>query len=123
MKLQRVSDSEPAESANLTTFSNGTTVEELPDFSKKVVVPEKLLPGGLVVVFRDPSQEDLEFFESQMSQCSTRLEAMKRLACRLCIKWGELNGVTPPQWNKLRGVVSATLFKVLNDFFPDPEDL
>ncbi|NJR38524.1 MAG: hypothetical protein HC781_06355 [Leptolyngbyaceae cyanobacterium CSU_1_4] len=124
-KLQRMdadmnaTGNEPEHDDNTMVLTNGTIVETLADFSKKITIPATLQPGGLVVVFRDPSHEDLEFFETQMKTAETRLEAVKRFGVRLCIQWGDKNGVTVPQWDKLRGIVSVTLAKVLDDFFPN----
>lgn len=126
MKLERI-DPQTQTATELTeaveTLSNGVTIEELADFSRRVAIPEKMLPGGLVVVFKDPSQEDLEFLETQMKSCATQLEAMKRFGCRLCTQWGDKPGVSPVQWNKLRGAVSTVLIKVLNNFFQDQVDI
>jgi hypothetical protein len=124
-KLQRVeaeTDGGAAQNPNLTTLKNGATIEELDDFSKRIVIPEKLIKGGLVVTFRDPSHEDFEQFEKWLKDCSTKTEAMRRLGCRLCTQWNDRDGVTPEQWNKIRTTASAILLYVLNAFFPGEED-
>jgi hypothetical protein len=121
-KLQRIDAEdlqavEPQKDSSTETLSNGAIVETLPDFSKRITFPATLQPGGLIVVFRDPSHEDLEFFEAQMKTSKTRLDAVKRFGVRLCTQWGDKPGVAVPQWDKLRGVVSVTLAQVLDDFF------
>jgi len=89
----------------------------LPDYSKRVTIPDSLLRGGLVAVFRDPSHADLEMMEAELKKGSN-LEAMKRFACRLCTQWGDSSGISPSQWDKLRGVTSAALMEALNGYFP-----
>jgi len=123
-KLQRVEAEEmngaaPEIDESIVTWENGVTVETLPDFSKRIVIPATMHLGGLVVVFRDPTHEDLEFFEGQMKRSESRMDAVKRLGVRLCVEWGDRHGTTVPQWEKLRAVVSVTLSKVLDEFFSD----
>jgi hypothetical protein len=126
-KLQRIdADTETTVEAtlnpNLTTLKNGVTIEDLEDFSKRIVIPANLIKDGLVVVFRDPSHEDFEQFEKWLKDCATKTEAMRRLGCRLCTRWNDRDGVTPEQWNKIRTIASATLLHILNSFFPGEED-
>jgi hypothetical protein len=99
------------------TLTNGVIVEELPDYSSRVILPEKMLKGGLTVVFRDPTQEDSEFLESQLAKDATKQEAMRRFGCRLCTQWGDKPGVTMPEWAQLRAKASLALIQVLDTFF------
>ena len=119
-RLQAVEPQEPVSSES-TTLKSGLTVEDLPDYSKQITIPDSLYRGGLVVCFRDPSHADLEFMEAQIKKGSN-LEAMKRLAVRLCTQWGDRDGVTIPEWDKLRGVTSTALMEALSAYFPDRED-
>jgi hypothetical protein len=101
------------------TLPNGVMVEEMPDYSKKVTLPEKMLRGGLTVVFRDPTQEDSEFLETQLVKDATKQEAMRRFGCRLCTQWNDKPGVAMPEWAQLRAKASLALIQVLDAFFLD----
>jgi hypothetical protein len=106
-----------ADDREIRTLPNGVIVEEMPDYSRKVTLPEKMLRGGLTVVFRDPTQEDSEFLESQLAKDATKQEAMRRFGCRLCTQWGDKPGVTMPEWAKLRAKASLALIQLLDTFF------
>jgi hypothetical protein len=116
-RLQPIETTE-TESSDITTLPSGLIVEDRPDYSKVVTIPDSLLRGGLVAVFRDPSHADLEFMEAELKKGSS-LEGMKRFACRICTQWGEASGISPSQWDKLRGVTSTALMEALNGYFPD----
>jgi hypothetical protein len=115
-RLQPIETTE-TEATDVTTLASGLIVEDLPDYSKSITIPDSLLRGGLVVVFRDPSHADLEFMEAELKK-GNNLEAMKRFACRICTQWGEASGISPSQWDKLRGVASAALMEALDGYFP-----
>jgi hypothetical protein len=106
-----------ADDREIRTLPNGVTIEEMPDYSQKVTLPEKIFPGGLTVVFRDPTQADSEFLEKQLAQDATKQEAMRRFGCRLCSKWGDKPGVTMPEWAQMRAKASLALIQVLDAFF------
>lgn len=114
-RLEPIED-QPIESTTK-TLENGLIVEDLPDYSKKVTVPDSLHRGGLVVVFRDPSHADLEYMEAELKKGDT-LAASKRFACKICTQWGEASGISPSQWDKLRGVLSMAVMEAINDYFP-----
>ena len=116
-RLQPVENVEP-ESADITTLPSGLVVEDRPDYSKVVTIPDSLIRGGLVATFRDPSHADLEFMEAELKKGNS-LEGMKKFACRLCIGWGDASGISPSQWDKLRGITSTALMEALNSYFPD----
>ena len=120
-RLQAVEPETEATVEGVETLKSGLKVEDLHDYSKRVTVPEKLMRGGLVVVFSDPSHADMEFLEQELSK-GKKLEAMKRFACRICTQFGDKNAVSPSQWDKLRGVVSTALMEAINGYFPDGED-
>jgi hypothetical protein len=126
-KLQRVTDTELPQGAadresEITTLKNGVTIQELPDYARRVVFPAKLIQEGLTVVFRDPSHDDFEQFELWIRDCNSKVEAMARLGVRLCTQWGERPGVTLEQWRQQRVMISATLMHILNGFFPGESD-
>jgi len=108
-----------ADGREIRTLPSGVTMEELPDYSKKVTLPEKMLRGGLTVIFRDPTQEDSEFLETQLAKSTTKQEAMRRFGCRLCTQWGDRSGVAMPEWAQLRAKASLALIQVLDAFFLD----
>lgn len=117
MKRLEAIDTEQT-SEQTTTLASGLVVEDLPDYSKRITVPERLHRGGLVVCFRDPSHADLEFLEAEISK-GRQLDAMKRFACRLCTQWGDQSAISPSQWDKQRGVLSTALMEALNSYFPE----
>ena len=121
MKLSRVEDEAAAIPGLTQQLPTEVTVEELEDFSVRVTFPDSIIRGGLIVQFRDPSHEDLEFLEAQMAKCPTKQEAMRRFGVRLCIKWGGRPGATMDDWGKLRAKASLELMAALNKFFPVPE--
>lgn len=130
MKIQRIDDNEPEllaeseEESNVRPLLYGATVEELSDYSQRVTLPDSLIKGGLTIVFRDPSQADLEFFEVEMQKAikagESQQKAMRRFGCRLCTQWGDRPGITLPEWDKLRGKASLAIVRFLSEFFPDP---
>ena len=71
------------------------------------------LSTGLIVTFRDPTADDLEFVELLTGG---NISKTKRLACRLCIKWGERGGVTPPQIGKVRAKDMMLISRVIESF-------
>ena len=114
-RLQPIETTE-TESSDITILASGLIVEDRPDYSKVVTIPDSLLRGGLVAVFRDPSHDDLEFLAAEMKS-GGELAAMKKFACRICTQWGEASGISPSQWGKLRAMASTALMEALNEYF------
>lgn len=100
-----------------TALVSGIIVTELEDYSKKIEIPDSLIRGGLVAIFRDPTHRDLEALNAERAK-SNEISALKKFGCSLCVQWGEKPGITPPQWDGLRMALSLALIEVLNTFFP-----
>jgi hypothetical protein len=112
-KLERI-DGTTESTTEIKTLKDGTTIEELPDYSIKVTTAR-----GLIAKFQEPSHKDFEQFEVWVKECPTQTEAMRRLGSRLCIQWGDREGVTPEIWASESLANSAALMGALNTFFPD----
>jgi hypothetical protein len=121
MKLSRVEDEAVAIPGLTRQLPTEVTVEELQDYSLRVTLPDSIIRGGFVAVFRDPTHEDLEFLEAQMASCKTKQEAMRRFGVRCCIEWQGKPGATMQDWGGLRAKASLELMAALNKFFPEPE--
>lgn len=78
------------------------------DYSKSVT-----LSNGMVVTFRDITGADLKFAEGLSGG---NIDKMMRLACRLCIKWGDRDSVALPQLDHVRGRDIMLINRVMESF-------
>lgn len=96
---------------------DGILVETLSDYSTRFTVPENLHKGGLTIVLKDPTQQDLEFIaEFAKGRTEKMAEAVKRMICRLCIQWGDREGVTIPIYDKIRAKLALALIDEVSSF-------
>lgn len=78
------------------------------DYSRSIT-----LSTGVVATFRDMTGADLKFVETQTGG---NIDKTMRLACRLCVKWGDRDGVTPPQMDKIRAKDMMLVSRVIESF-------
>lgn len=78
------------------------------DYSKTVT-----LSTGVVCTFRDMTGGDLKFVETLNGG---NIDRTMRLACRLCVKWGDRDSVTPPQLDKVRAKDMMLISKTIESF-------
>lgn len=86
---------------------------ELPDRSKSLT-----LGNGIEVIFRRPNYGDAEAISKNKGG---GLEVQIAIALRLCIKWGDRDGVDEATLNKLNMGDWQGVAKVVDSFRPKPK--
>jgi hypothetical protein len=110
-------DHEQEEDPNRRMRADGILVEVLDDYSTRLTVPDSLHRGGLTIVFRDPTQLDLEFVAKESRGLVEKsAETTKRLACKLCTQWGDRPGVSIPVYDRIRAKLALAIMQEVNDF-------
>lgn len=113
MKLQRIEPDTDFEHPTAEAIAALTPEEEVQwtegdDYSKTIT-----LSNGMAVKFRDMTGADLKFVETLSGG---NIDRTMRLACRLCVKWGDRDGVTPPQLDKVRAKDFMLISRVIESF-------
>ena len=110
-------DHEQEEDPNRRMRPDGILVETLTDYSMRFTIPASLHKDGLTIVLKDPTQQDLEFVaEFSKGRTEKIAEVVKRLICRLCIQWGDRDGVSIQVYDKIRAKLALALIEEVSGF-------